>query len=103
MDIDVNWVTAWLSIIMFWFLYTLYERIKAAIERRERMAHQRHKSLIDTLEKINDKLYSINCNLNSIKIGAGAGGQLHGNLRDTASSLKEIQKVTERLLVRSGG
>ena len=100
---DINWVVVWFSIIVLGLLYTLYEFLKAAIERYERVTRERHESLIDNLKEINDKLYSINCNLNSIETGAGAGGQLHGNLRDTASSLKVIEGVVERLLVKSGG
>lgn len=103
MDIGVDWVVVWILLIMFGFFYTVYEYLKATIERYERVTRERHESLIDNLKGVNDKLYAINCNLNSIETGAGAGGQLHGNLRDTASSLKVIEGVVERLLVKSGG
>jgi hypothetical protein len=87
---DINWVLVWISIIVLGFLYALYGLLKATIERYERMKHERHESLIGSLKKVNDKLYSINCNLNSVETGLG--------LEDSFTGISGMQRPPYAIL-----
>jgi len=103
MDIGADWVVVWILILMLGFFYAMYEYLREAIKRWERVTREQHESLIDGLGEVSARLRKISRKLDSIDAGDDSYSPLHANLRNSTSSLAAIERVVERLLVKSGG